>query len=380
MFKIKIFNFLLLSFILFIAINLCLFLFIYFKIDQNYILNTTKYKLFKSEFILKEYPSVIPHPYYGFISDSKEIHLNHEDRLFYKLPSDQQDDDIKILILGGSVATHLSDNNGTENIFQNIINEEFNTKRFKVFNGAMSAAKQPQQYFKLIYLLLKNYNFELVINLDGFNEFALTKFGNYQYNLPLDYPAAYNSIVYAQSQDRDCVFKNNYLSTTVYKLPVIEIFSYYLINKCRNKISNFKNISMKKNMNGYESEKVFTNFINVSNAMSNFLKNKNVSFIHAIQPSHYFKTSKPLSKLEKENFMTLEDAYGKEIDFFYSLLDDNIEEFKNSNFTDLRKIFMNNSETLFRDSCCHLNNEGMEKISKAIIFKNIDLFKKLMMN
>ena len=95
MFKVKIFNFFLLSFILFTAINLCVLLFLFFKIDKNYVLNPSKYKLLKSEFILEEFPSVIPHPYYGFISDSKEIHLNHRDRLFYKLPSDQKDDELK---------------------------------------------------------------------------------------------------------------------------------------------------------------------------------------------------------------------------------------------------------------------------------------------
>ena len=50
------------------------------------------------------------------------------------------------------------------------------------------------------------------------------------------------------------------------------------------------------------------------------------------------------------------------------------------NISDLRFIFKDNNETLYQDSCCHLNDRGMVLISEKIISDNIDLFRKIFIN
>ena len=91
-----------------------------------------------------------------------------------------------ILILGGSVAKHLSNNSSgdvikyknvsidNKDIFKKTINKYFETDKFEIYNAAIDGGKQPQQLFKLYYLDLIGLKFDIIINLDGFNELALT--------------------------------------------------------------------------------------------------------------------------------------------------------------------------------------------------------------
>ena len=48
------------------------------------------------------------------------------------------------------------------------------------------------------------------------------------------------------------------------------------------------------------------------------------------------------------------------------------------NISDLRYLFKKNEATLYRDFCCHLNEEGMSIIAKEIILKNKSLFDRLL--
>ena len=103
-------------------------------------------------------------------------------------------------------------------------------------------------------------------------------------------------------------------------------------------------------------------------------------YIHAIHPNQYLPNSKILSDTELERFYR-PSAMGEAAtiikDHFMSL---DTKLLSTKNISDLRFIFKNNSETLYQDSCCHLNDRGMVLISEKIISENIDLFKKLFVN
>ena len=60
--------------------------------------------------------------------------------------------------------------------------------------------KQPQQLFKLNYLLLNGYKFDYVINLDGFNEitFNIRKYSNKN---NIIYPRQYSRQIRAFNKD-----------------------------------------------------------------------------------------------------------------------------------------------------------------------------------
>jgi pyruvate/2-oxoacid:ferredoxin oxidoreductase beta subunit len=91
------------------------------------------------------------------------------------------------------------------------------------------------------------------------------------------------------------------------------------------------------------------------------------SYIHVIQPNQYQQGSKPLSSEEKEKFLAY-DHYGTPIRQYYHDLNFDFWPEPPADVTqlDLRKVFQNHTETLYRDACCHLNNAGMALLSEAI--------------
>ena len=94
-----------------------------------------------------------------------------------------------------------------------------------------------------------------------------------------------------------------------------------------------------------------------------------------MQPNQYQLDSKPLSKIEKNKYLSF-PYYGDHIAKNYHMLSKNL--IKSNNFTDLRLIFKNESKTVYADNCCHLNALGNSLLAREIIISNEDLFKRLL--
>ena len=206
--KKKIIFFILTFLLVFITINLGSFILIKSITKKN--IYTKDYKEFKKRFRKSNFKTIFPHPFFGFgIRDNYNYSkkFNNEPLFVNDINKINLDDKIKILILGGSVATHLSLNNSDdkynynnklinhEDIFEKTINSYFSTDKFIVFNAAIGGGKQPQQLFKLYYLDLIDFKFDIIINLDGFNELALPLSENYQINDHLIYPRNFSRLV-----------------------------------------------------------------------------------------------------------------------------------------------------------------------------------------
>jgi hypothetical protein len=188
-------------FFVFILINFLSFITI--KLVTNKSIYTVEYKNFKKRFRKSEFKTMYPHPYFGFGVNknfNSQSHINDEPLFVNNIDQNKFSNKTKILILGGSVAKHLSFNNSSdefnyknvqinhEDIFQKTLNEYFSTNEFFVLNAAIDGGKQPQQLFKLYYLDLNKFKFDIIINLDGFNELALPLSENYAINDHLIYP------------------------------------------------------------------------------------------------------------------------------------------------------------------------------------------------
>ena len=164
----KKFNFyILIVIIIFVIINLLSVTTIYIITNKNYF-NKEEYVSFKKRFRKADEKTVYPHPFFGFnhtyLKPAKDK-ISLDEQLYSYIPNDIAENDIKILILGGSVAEDFSKNDDNskfkidkleindENIFQKVLNDKFKTNKFKVYNASIGGGKQPQQLFKLYYLL-----------------------------------------------------------------------------------------------------------------------------------------------------------------------------------------------------------------------------------
>ena len=385
--KKKIIFFILTFLLVFIAINIGSFILIKSITKKN--IYTKDYKDFKKRFRKSNFKTIFPHPFFGFgIRDNYNYSkkFNNEPLFVNDINKINLDDKIKILILGGSVATHLSLNNSDdkynyknklinhEDIFEKTINSYFSTDKFIVFNAAIGGGKQPQQLFKLYYLDLIDFKFDIIINLDGFNELALPLSENYQINDHLIYPRNFSRLVSTFNSNFDCVNDINKRTKRFLLFPILELYDLYKIRNChfslegenKNTGTRFSNMT---NFKKRDLEKSFEHvkevWENSSEKINDFSKLKNIFYIHVIQPNQYLKDSKKLTNKEIEllNYSKYGDIISK---FYYSF---NFENLKIKNKLDLKYIFKYNNKEIYRDYCCHLNNYGMHLISKEIVKK-----------
>ena len=126
--------------------------FIAIKIITKKNIYSKDYVEFKKRFRKSDSKSTYPHPFFGFgvkQNFSSTDLLNDEPIFVNDLNFIDSNNKIKVLILGGSVAKHLSLNNSSdtikfkknilnnEEIFENSLNKFFNTEKFKVYNAAI---------------------------------------------------------------------------------------------------------------------------------------------------------------------------------------------------------------------------------------------------
>ena len=127
-----------------------------------------------------EYSCFSIHAYYGY-TNSCSPNTSHGFIKEHSLQQNRQfekNKTFRILVLGGSVASHLTRRVSFENIFSSVSKEHSNfTERFPggvtIFNAALGGYKQPQQAIILMTLLAEGYKFDAVVKIAGFNEIAL---------------------------------------------------------------------------------------------------------------------------------------------------------------------------------------------------------------
>ena len=131
--------------------------------------------------------ATIIHPFLGYVADHRQIRhsgrslearqlgfpFNKEDLLHPPSP-----ETLVVAIVGGSVAQHTY-LYAREELLEGLARiERFAGRRIILVNLGEGGFKQPQQLIAIAYLQTLGAHFDLVINLDGFNEVALARTEN----------------------------------------------------------------------------------------------------------------------------------------------------------------------------------------------------------
>ena len=149
----------------------------------------------------------VPHPYFAFqydgssYSDDKDVHGFYGDVRF---PFEKQSTDFIVCIGGGSVSDQfaryvLYNQNNVRSRFEDTLRIKYpklKNKNIKIVGLGKGGNKQPQQFFIVSYLLKY---LDLVINLDGFNEFADEASIEY----PIEFPPYRGHYSYLMGVDRE---------------------------------------------------------------------------------------------------------------------------------------------------------------------------------
>ncbi len=351
----------------------------------------------------------ILHPYFGFVGTPREDYNRFcfpgNDPLQKK--SDHQ---INICLMGGSVAMHLFETSKELLIEKLKASPYFKDKTLNVTLLALGGFKQPQQLMALNYFLSLGAQYDIVINLDGFNEIALAFSENIPYGVSSNYPRFWN--FYSRKAFDGAVLLNIAKEAALKKKQLD--FSHFLIEKKLFK-SNFclflwKRINDKRQNtlilreqeinnalnsmdSDYQSSGPEETFIDTMQFLASQIKlwqrcskiingigdSENFEYFHFLQPNQYHQGSKSLTKTElKSAYIQGPYPYKLAVRKGYPLMikQGRWLKYHGVNFIDLSAMFNSDERTLYNDVCCHFNKLGYNLITEKMAVHILDHFDK----
>lgn len=343
------------------------------------IYDNTSYGDYKKRTLFDNRNGSIAHPYVGKMELGSVPFQNEisTEPLFQRIDKASGESDVKILILGGSVAAHLSVHPESIGLFARKLNERFNTDKFSVYSAAFGGGKQPQQYFKMIYLDLLGFRPDIVINYDGFNEIALPIAENYVLKNPAIFPRAYSiHLDNSSNAGRACAIFSDKMIEAGSHTPLAALIVHLYAQVCKNNLERialpwWSDFLGNGDVKSY-AQRSHAIWRESSNRIHDFTNAHGIDYIHVLQPNQYYPDSKPLSEAEKAQYVS-RGNYGEPIRSYYWML--SREGIKTEHFYDQRLLFKHDNSTVYSDSCCHFNKTGMEKIADDIIERFHAVFK-----
>lgn len=344
------------------------------------------------------YEEVI-HPYLGFVANPRKVTWIAEYGFKSNpLEGPHPEDALTIAIVGGSFAQGTS-----IKLLRTVLQESpvFQGKDIILHNLALGGYKQPQQLFTISYFLTLGAHFDIVINIDGFNEVALPVVENTSKHVSPFFPRNWFL--------RVSTFRDPEIITTIGEISVLskrqrrwaELFAKRalrytiacnLIWEYYNNTLVRQQVGRKKIIEHYETQQqenvsylVSGPFFSYANdaqlykdladvwmrssiQLHRLCSTNGIAYFHFLQPNQYVPDSKIMGEAELKKAYEKSHPYKKGVEKGYPYL---IEEGKylqelGVKFYDLTMIFTDHVEPLYADTCCHLNVNGGEIVTRTI--------------
>ena len=329
----------------------------------------------------------IQHPFYGFVQ-------GQANDLYFKPTMQQREDTVVIGLLGGSVARDALP------YFRQAVYEHFAERgwpaRPVVLELSRGALKQPQQVAIAAYTLLLGGHFDIIVNLDGFNEILVESedfnrdFIRRFFFFPLfwDKVAELSAeevslaerirVLRAEQAGRRAVAAGPLRYTAVWGMvrryrwerreaeiarlswELATTGSAYSLKKHGPRLGlREEDLSREAVLVWYRSSLLLAELAAVAGA----------EYYHFLQPNQYVPDAKPLSARELRKFYIPEHLNRANYRWAYPLLVEWGEKLRGQQvkYFDLTRIFQDRQETLYGDSCCHLNKRGNELLAAAMV-------------
>ncbi|MFM6193075.1 MAG: hypothetical protein ACKPEN_00285 [Planktothrix sp.] len=320
-------------------------------------------------------------------------------------------------VLGGSVASNYSIYEIQNKILEKKLQQlpQFKGKELIILSLAIGGYKQPQQLIALNYMLALGQEFDLVINIDGFNEIALSNLNNQS---KLDFAMPSTSHVQALTG-----LANNSLSTKALKAllnlkdtkpkiknaletlkdcplaschVVMSLYVQELVKTYRRDVGRFERYRQKPDDDNGNSEsviyfymedqvfpddKIFQNITNYwaknSILIHQVLAANNIPYFHILQPNQYYPTQRVFSEAEKKVAFSDDSPYKDSIKKGYPLLLKQADELKANqiNFFNGVSILDNAKEPVYIDNCCHYTKPGETILSNFVADSIVNVLK-----
>jgi len=343
------------------------------------------------------------HPFIGYVTEPSANTPGFSEYGFWDTTSPLQrrsNGKIIIGIFGGSVARRFW-RDGLDALKKEIRKESsFSNKEILFLNFSNGGYKQPQQLMILNYILALGGSFDIVINLDGFNEIALPVAENIPDGTFPFFPRRWKWRV-AQEVSNDteiltsagiirCREMQRNTQNLFSSAPLRYSFAAKLIGECLDRYLSRRisrdmeklsrrgrdspsNYTMTGPTRHYKSEQdMYQDLAEVwercSLQMHKCCTANGIKYFHFLQPNQNVSNSKPIREAERRIAIRNQSPYRKPAEIGYPYL---IKAGKNLvkdgvNFYDLTQVFANDNQPLYTDDCCHINAEGSSILGRVM--------------
>ncbi len=350
------------------------------------------------------------HPYLGYVGRTGAYPWTREKPAFnqygmlsvagHPYPYKKADDEFVVAVLGGSVAEIFA--NQAEESMGHYLRERLGfNKKLVLINLATGGYKQPQQLFHLQYALLSGFEFDAVLNIDGFNDLVLASENIANGIHPL-FPSGYRFGLVAKNQSSGIDYQTSKQFYHYYGLYNRELKVLSWVHSFPFQYSVFVHLTgelwtkqNKRKVKKAEYELTVETLTTLpdefrgpgllntrdspykivadlwyksSEMLSAICLKNNLLYLHVLQPNQYVEGSKPLSAEEKVIAIDPESVWGRVAKENYAELTAMGNELRSTGvaFYDLSMIFKEHQGTLYVDSCCHFGAEGNLLMGRAI--------------
>ena len=330
---------------------------------------------------------MVSHPYYGYTSLFPDSPLN------VMPPPQTGPDTIVIGILGGSVAWEVTP------YLQQALIRHFADQGLAqdpvVVQLSYGAMKQPQQLHIANFMLAMGGRFDILVNLDGHNELFFS-YVNYDKDVFPSFPVYWENLVFVTRDEIALAGQIRAIRARLAQLQqaapaspfrytaLYGILHRYQTQQAQTRILQLNyELSLQRTARSLEQQGPLTPFQNVSQVHQETVRvwyrssallfrlaaAAGADYYHFLQPNQYIPNSKPLSPKEQRDHYLPSALSRTDYANTYPLLQQfgqNLQR-QGVHYFDLAQVFHDRPETLYRDSCCHLNRRGYELLAAAMV-------------
>jgi hypothetical protein len=337
----------------------------------------------------------IVHPYLGYVYDPGVERSASPYGISDVSPVQHRSSDKVIVgIFGGSFADDIA--YGMTQALADRLTPAFPGREFVFVKLTIGGYKQPQQLMALNYFMALGGEFDVVINLDGFNDVALPGLENIpntnpffprQWHLRMrtvpdtEFLTTVGKIKFwdSLSEKWTGVFRSGPLRYSVTANTIWRIGDQLLYNQA---VANRALLPGMSAVNGHAAAGPPAAYANdeemylalgrlwaeSSYQMHAVAQAHGIRYFHFLQPNQYVEGSKPMDAEERRIAIRENHPYAAHVRKGYPVLRELGRELlrRGVTFIDLTDIYANNRDVLYLDNCCHVNEAGQRIVIDAI--------------
>ncbi|HPJ72058.1 MAG TPA: hypothetical protein PK636_05190 [bacterium] len=344
------------------------------------------------------------HPYLGYVLDPRSS--PGIDALGFWKPLEPaappaNGDPIVVGIFGGSFAMGIVSRAGGE--LAALLEEipAFRGRPCEIRRVALGGYKQPQQLMALVYLLAWGERFDVVINIDGFNELVLPVTDNMLRGVSPFYPRGWDRRVNSIPAAADLKLMGELALIEARRRSLAECFSRFPLSRSavgnivwafwdgrcrirrdrvRERLRTAEDLSsgsvpyllsgppLPPDFEEAPYRRLAEFWGRCSRLMRDICESNGIVYLHFLQPNQYVPGSKPMGIDEKRTAFRENHPYRSVVEQGYPQLVEEGEKLKEGGvgFHDLSMIFAGDSAPYYVDDCCHLGDAGSRLVVAAI--------------